>query len=243
MLLNEAFDIKRLSNNILEEMYQEFLNQDYDKLANTTVENSYEITSLKLPVSVQEAILIDYNEDYPNNPVKDFKDVLASYVFRHPYAKKYVFKTIRRECIETFKEINSLGNPLKLYRFINFDYNRWKPRDRKSTQLSIDDFYNHIMRTPNIHLGVCWTPSFDSAVDFGDLERKIDKYSMILEITANRNAINFLKTFTKRSQFSYWSYENEIELIKGSIVRLDKIHIPYGSEWYPVDKGGVLYKA
>lgn len=254
-ILNEKFSMDNWKKADYDKIIDEILKEDNPNLESNDAD-CYEIRMLNIPEEVQDLIVADYvSKEIPNkiksaesymsperlvqyienvkNDDYQFENLDAWYVLDHPYAKKYVTKFLMKEFKQTYYWIESLGNPLTLYRFIHFDYNRWGSRSRP-TKLSPEEFGDHILKHKNIHLGVCWTPHFDKAEEFGMNEHVVDDYCMVVEAIVPRDAINLPNTLIKRSELTYYHYEDEIELIKGSPVTVTKVWFPSSdsvSDW------------
>lgn len=254
MLLNEAY--------ILNEKFSmdNWKKKDYDKIIDMILkeenpnldenaEDCWEVRILNIPDEIKELILQDYvskeipkqyaymstyRENLIKKPVEayDWGDVDAWYALTHPYARKYVEKFLMKEFKGTYHFIESLGNPMTLYRFIHFDYNRWNNPNRGKTKLSPEEFGQHLLSNSNIHLGVCWTPHFDKAEEFGYQEHNVDDICMIVQAKVNRDAVNLPNTLMKRSELTYYHYEDEIELLKGSPLQVEYVYFPPSSDKY-----------
>lgn len=246
-ILNEKFSMDNWKKKDYDRIIDEIIKDE-----NPNIESSggdcYEIQMLNIPNEVKDLIVADYIDKEIPKQIKSaesymsperfaqyiknqreneytFENLDAWYILEHPYARKYIDKFLMNEFKKTYYWIESLGNPLTLYRFIHFDYNRWGSRAR-TTKLSPEDFGDHILKNSNIHLGVCWTPHFDKAEEFGSQEHTIDEFCMIIEAKVPRDAINLPNTLIKRSELTYYHYEDEIELIKGSPIMVESVWFP-----------------
>ena len=234
-ILNEKFSMDNWKKKDYDKIIDEIIKQDNANF-DSNVENCWEIKQLDLPDSVKDLILQDFIQYEKDKGVQHFwglpkwGDIEAWYVLTHKYARKYIEKYLMKEFKQTYHFIESLGNPMKLYRFVHFDYNKWKLAYKPKTKLSPEEMGDHILKNPNIHLGVCWTPHFDKAQDFGYQEHEIDEYCMIIEALVPRDAVNLPNTLIKRSSFTYYHYEDEIELIKGSPIMVEHV-------WFPPEIG------
>lgn len=234
-ILNEKFSMDNWKKKDYDKIIDEIINQDNTNFE-SDVANCWEIKQLDLPDSVKDLILQDFIQYEKDKDIQHswglpkWGDIDAWYVLTHKYARKYIEKYLMKEFKQTYHFIESLGNPMKLYRFVHFDYNRWKLAYKPQTKLSPEEMGDHILKNPNIHLGVCWTPHFDKAQDFGHQEHEIDEYCMIIEAIVPRDAVNLPNTLIKRSSFTYYHYEDEIELIKGSPIMVEHV-------WFPPEIG------
>lgn len=240
-ILNEKFSMDNWTKKDFDKIIELILQEDNTNLE-ANAGDCWEVQQLNLPDEVKELILQDYitkqlpKEDAymstyraqfaPKPEDYVFEDLDAWYVIDHPYARKYLEKYLLKEFKETYYWIESKGNPLTLYRFIHFDYNRWKLRNKPQTKLSPEEMGDHILKNSNIHLGICWTTNLEKAKEFGYEEHEIDDYCMIIQAKVNRDAINLPNTLAKRSELTYYHYEDEIELIKGSPITVEKVYFP-----------------
>lgn len=247
-ILNEKFSMDNWTKKDFDKIIDKIIKEENPNL-DDPADDSYEVSLLNLPQEVKDLILVDYitkekpkqdayRATYQNpeflkrydeqHPTVDWGEIDAWYVMEHPYARKYIEKYCMNEFKKTYKFIESLGNPMTLYRFVHFDYNKNRASSKKMTKLTPEDFGDHILKNDNIHLGVCWTPHFEKAKEFGHNEHYIDDYCMIIEATVPRDAVNLPNTLMKRSQLTYYNYEDEIELIKGSPIMVENF-------WFPPD--------
>ena len=246
-ILNEKFSMDNWKKKDYDKIIDEII-KDENPNIESSAGDCYEIQMLNIPNEVQDLIVADYIDKEIPKQIKSaesymsperfaqyiknqreneytFENLDAWYILEHPYARKYIDKFLMNEFKKTYYWIESLGNPLTLYRFIHFDYNRWGSRAR-TTKLSPEEFGDHILKNNNIHLGVCWTPHFDKAEEFGSQEHTIDEFCMIIEAKVPRDAINLPNTLIKRSELTYYHYEDEIELIKGSPIMVESVWFP-----------------
>lgn len=248
-ILNEKFSMDNWKKKDYDKIIDEIIKDENPNL-DDPADDSYEVSLLNLPQEVKDLILVDYitkekpkqdthrmsyqtpeqMQQIKDNSQLDWGAVDAWYVMEHPYARKYIEKFCMNEFKKTYNFIESLGNPMTLYRFIHFDYNKNRASSKKMTKLTPEDFGDHILKNDNIHLGVCWTPHFEKAKEFGHNEHYIDEYCMIIEALVPRDAINLPNTLIKRSELTYYHYEDEIELIKGSPIMVEHV-------WFPPEIG------
>lgn len=239
-ILNEKFSMDNWKKKDYDKIIDEIIKEENPNL-DDPADDSYEVSLLNLPQEVKDMILADYiTKEKPkqdairakyqtpeqmkqimDNSKLDWGCVDAWYVIEHPYARKYINKFCMNEFKKTYNFIESLGNPMTLYRFVHFDYNKNRATGKNLTKLSPEEFASHILKNENIHLGVCWTPHFDKAEEFGIHEHTVDDYCMIIEAKVPRDAVNLPNTLMKRSELTYYNYEDEIELIKGSKIYVE----------------------
>jgi len=259
-ILNEKFSMDNWKKKDYDKIIDEIINQENTNL-DTSAEDSYEIRLLNLPQEVKDLILVDYiTKEKPKQDahrmtyqtpeqIQQIKDdsqldwgaVDAWYVMEHPYARKYIEKFCMNEFKKTYNFIESLGNPMTLYRFVHFDYNKNRAPGKNLTKLSPEELASQILKRDNIHLGVCWTPHWEKAVEFGMQEHTVDDYCMIIEAKVPRDAVNLPNTLIKRSQLTYYNYEDEIELIKGSKIYVEAFNFynNHDDTWF--EAGGRKY--
>lgn len=213
IILNEVFSMDSFNTKQLEALAQKIINEMEYNTYITEDEDFYTyIDPLNLPESVYDMIASDWQKP------KD--DLTVTEILGSPYTKKYLIKNIINEFKNEYHYIESLGNPIKLYRFLNLDYEEGKS---KSTKLNADKMLNHILSNQNIHLGLSWTPIFHKAEEFG--KDNFDLYDgIIMEINCSRDAINLANTLILRNTYTYFNFENEIELIKSAPILLKKIY-------------------
>ena len=234
MLLNEKFEMDNWTSKDYDKIIQKILRDDNPNLQGY-VKNCPDIQQLNLPIEVQDLIVLDWIKEkkghhdflqakYHNSmnikQTIEFGDIDVEYVLAHPYTYKYLKKFFMKEFKETYNFLESLGNPFKLFRFIHLNYSQW----RRKINIKPDQLFNFILNNKNIHLGICWTPLMDAAEEFGWNELNLDDNSIIVEAKVERDVINLPKTLQKRSEFTYYHYENEIELIKGSKIFVENIY-------------------
>lgn len=231
LVLNEVFSMDSFNKKQLESMAEEIIlnlkNNDYIYSSN----EGYDIwlPDNYIPQEVLDMIYYDLKSDPEYNWLSKEDTIPAYEVLSSKYAKKYVMKFIMNEFQNTYKRLESLGNPLTLYRFINLELYDYKKRPNDGLYhepkfiSGYDDTLNHILSRPNIHLGICWTPSIRSADEFGSESYSLGN-GIILEAKVSRDAINLRNTLIKRNSLTYFSYENEIELIKGSKIMLTRYY-------------------
>lgn len=209
--LYEVFSFDSLNQNQLKNLAKQIIKNINN---NTFIEDGdYDIyiSPLNIPNSVFDMIAIDNN--------KDVNDLSIMEILNSPYTEKYLIKYIINEFKEIFNYLKSLGNPLTLYRFIDLNYSS----EERNKFIDKNDMLNHILLNQNIHLGRSWTPNFDSAEEFGQNNYDVHD-GIILQIECSPNVINLQQTLILRNSFTYYNYENEIELIKNSPILLKRIY-------------------
>lgn len=167
---------------------------------------------LNLPQSVLDMIKAENN-------IENIEDLSMLDILGSKYSEKYLIKRIINEFKDEYYYLESLGNPLTLYRFIDLYYEG----KQKNVKYEGEVMLNHILSQPNIHLGNCWTPFFHKAKEFGDDNHYLPE-GVIFEIECQRDTINLANTLVKRNTYTYYNYENEIELIKSAPVMLKRIY-------------------
>ena len=129
-ILNEKFSLDNWKKKDYDKIIDEIIKQDNANF-DSNVENCWEIKQLDLPDSVKDLILQDFIQYEKDKGVQHFwglpkwGDIEAWYVLTHKYVRKYIEKYLMKEFKQTYHFIESLGNPMKLYRFVHFDYNKW----------------------------------------------------------------------------------------------------------------------
>lgn len=242
-ILNEKFSMDNWKKKDYDKIIDAIINEENPNL-DAEVAYSYEIGLLNLPQEVKDAILHDYiTREKPKQDAisasyqtpeqiesnKKYKtgwdDIDAWYVMEHPYARKYIEKYCMNEFKKTYNFIESLGNPMTLYRYVNFDYNKYRGIKQQPTSLPPSVFGSQILRLKGRHLGLCWTPHWEKAEEFGLVMTDHNRHCMIIEARVPRDAVNLPNTLMKRSQLTYFNYEDEIELIKGSRIWVEAFHV------------------
>lgn len=212
-ILNEVFSMDSFNKKQLEELAKKIIN-DMEYNSYITGDDDYEmyIDPLNLPESVYDMIASDYK--------KPKEELSVVEILGSPYTQKYLIKTIINEFKNEYHYLESLGNPLKLYRYLDLYYE--KSNNIESNRLG-DTMLQHILSKPNIHLGLSWSPIFHKAVEFGDNNHNLYD-GIIMEIECSRDAINLPNTLILRNTYTHYNYENEIELINSSPIMLKNIY-------------------
>ena len=212
-ILNEVFSMDSFNKKQLESLAKKIID-DMEYNSYITGDDDYDMYTkpLNLPESVYDMIASDYG--------KSKEELSVAEILGSPYTQKYLIKNIINEFKNEYHYLESLGNPLKLYRYLDLYY-------EKSSNIELnrlgDTMLQHILSKPNIHLGLSWTPLFHKAQEFGDVNH--DLYDgIIMEIECSRDSINLPNTLILRNTYTQYNYENEIELIKNSPILLKNIY-------------------